>query len=74
VSPEVAVAVIAASGAGVAAAISSLPAYLKARKAEQHVRPNGQGTLVEMNERQLRMLGEISGQLQAHVNDERAHN
>lgn len=70
---EIVVALITGVATGVPATLAGLAALRKASQAEAHVRPNGEGRIPEMNERQLRMLGEIKGALDTHVNDRRAH-
>lgn len=67
-SDMVVVAVIAA----VPATISAFAAY-KAARAERHTRPNGGGTVVQMQEQTLRSLGRIEERFADHCNDPYAH-
>jgi len=55
----VGVAVITQLGLILAVLVSSLFGWLSARRAEQHVRPNGNGTIVEIVERNNRVLQEL---------------
>lgn len=70
---DVVIAIITGVATGVPATLAGLAALRKASQAEAHVRPNGQGRVPEMNERQLQLLGEIKGTLETHINDRRAH-
>lgn len=71
--PDIVVALITGAATGVPATLAALAALRKASQAEGHVRPNGQGRVPEMNERQLQLLGEIKGKLDTHIDDRRAH-
>lgn len=68
--PIVIAAVISGSLSFVPATIAALAAW-DARKSVG--RPNGQGNVIQMNERQLKQLGRIEERLNSHIKDHSVH-
>lgn len=73
VPTEIIAALIIGILTGIPTFVAALASWRRAKAAVAQTSPNGHGTLVQMSERQLIMLGEISGKLDAHVEDPHAH-
>lgn len=71
--PEILAAVIIGILTGIPALLAAIASWRRAKVAVAQTKPNGSGTLSEMSERQLVLLGEISGKLDAHTEDPHAH-
>lgn len=71
--PLIAAAVISRAFTGVPATIAAVAAWRRAVRSDVNTRTNGHGTLSEMSERQILMLGDIQGQLRAHTENPLAH-
>lgn len=77
---QITIAIVTGLSTAIPSTLAALAALKKAKQAEAHTRPNGQGPLPEMAERQIMMLGEIKGTLKAvdqklerHLDDAEAH-
>lgn len=71
--PLIAAAFITGVCTGVPSFVAAVAAWRRAHRSDMNTRSNGHGTLSEMSELQLVMLGELQGQLQAHTENPDAH-